>query len=441
MSAEPMKAVPFDEAITWAKGRGVVLPEEYYHALQGVARAKAFSVSGVASLDQLQAVLDGVNKHLAEGKSFRDFQKDVAAGTIPLELPVHRLDNIYRTNVQSAYNAGRWNQQTRNATTRPYLMYDAINDSRTRPAHLAMDGIIRPADDPFWRTHYPPNGFRCRCVAISLTEKQAERRGGVTENLPMNAQPDPGWDYNPGEEPMAGVDAAKKKAIVTADPRLAQALQKRPEPPPVESGKPVSAALVLPKSGEALKAMKNALAAIDAAHWDGELPVVPFKTTTSKGMWGAYAHTTSGRAHSLKLSPKSPAPEFTVAHEVGHFLDHQAIGKVGEFASAIDKGMEEWRNSVLGSKAVNNLAKRRTESTSTAGKKHIDYLLDKEELFARSYAQWVAKRTGDAKMMEGLDYWRNRLDETARLSQWDDDDFEPIAAAIDSLFRLKGWIK
>ncbi len=40
-------------------------------------------------------------------------------------------------------------------------MYDAINDNRVRPSHLAMDGIIRPVDDPFWAKNAPINGYRC----------------------------------------------------------------------------------------------------------------------------------------------------------------------------------------------------------------------------------------------------------------------------------------
>ncbi|MFH7767724.1 phage minor head protein, partial [Acinetobacter sp. BSP-28] len=53
----------------------------------------------------------------------------------------------------------------------------AINDSRVRPAHLALNRIVLPIDHPFWLTHYPPLGFRCRCAVIALTEKQALKYG------------------------------------------------------------------------------------------------------------------------------------------------------------------------------------------------------------------------------------------------------------------------
>ena len=198
--------LPFQEAIEAMRRRGVVLPERYYGELQGLARAQAFSVAGLSGLDQIQGVLDTLAGSLERGESFRDWQKRVQSGAVPLDLPRHRLDNIFRTNVQGAYNRGRCEQQQRHRTSRPYLMYDAVNDSRTRPAHARMDGHIAPIDDPVWREWYPPNGYRCRCRVISLTEKQAQARGIATRR--PDAQPDQGWNHAPCTEPTAGIQQA-----------------------------------------------------------------------------------------------------------------------------------------------------------------------------------------------------------------------------------------
>jgi uncharacterized protein with gpF-like domain len=56
-------------------------------------------------------------------------------------------------------------------------MYDAVNDSRTRPTHLALDEKVFPADHPFWDKWYPPNGYRCRCSVIPLSESQVKSAG------------------------------------------------------------------------------------------------------------------------------------------------------------------------------------------------------------------------------------------------------------------------
>lgn len=150
--------VPFHEAIAAAKQRGVVLPDIYYGELQGIARQLAFSIAGVASLDQLQAVKDSLHAAMDKGVSFKDWKKTITVQS--LDLPDHRLDNIWRTNLQGNYMRGKWEQFQRNAEKRPFLMYDAINDSRVRPSHLSMDGTIRRMDDPFWKSHSPPNGYR-----------------------------------------------------------------------------------------------------------------------------------------------------------------------------------------------------------------------------------------------------------------------------------------
>jgi len=160
-SGHPMTPVPFKEAIAWARARGVILPEVYYGELQGLARAMAFSIAGLAKLDQIQAVKDSLDANLAEGGTLREWQKRVKAGDIGLDLPAHRLEVIYRTNLQGNYNRGRCEQQRRTADIFPWRMYDAINDSRTRPAHAAMDGFVARHDDPIWKTWQAPNGYQC----------------------------------------------------------------------------------------------------------------------------------------------------------------------------------------------------------------------------------------------------------------------------------------
>ena len=78
-------------------------------------------------------------------------------------------------------------------------MYDAVDDGRARPTHAAQDGKIYPIDHPFWRAWWPPNGHRCRCSARTLTEAEAEARGGVRDKV--DGMPDEGFQTNPGHTP------------------------------------------------------------------------------------------------------------------------------------------------------------------------------------------------------------------------------------------------
>lgn len=209
----------YADALAWARARNVVLPDDYYGKLPLEARNKAFSVAGVARLDQLQAVRASLDAALAAGQTFAAWKKTAAAKG--LGLPAHRLDNIFRTNIQSAYMAGIARQQESPAAlaARPFFQYDAINDSRTRPAHAALDNVIAPADSPFWRTHTAVLGYRCRCTRIALTEAQAMARGYDPAKPLPDVQPDPGFAGHPlADDGWAGVNAARAQRLERAAP-------------------------------------------------------------------------------------------------------------------------------------------------------------------------------------------------------------------------------
>lgn len=208
------KPLPFEEAIKFFKSK-VPMTTEEYRQLEAAARQRAFTVAKVTRMDILQDILDELRKALETGESLGSFQK-----TIKEKMQVkgwegltpYRLDNIFRTNIQTAYMAGRYKQMNSPdvVTARPYWMYSAVKDSGTRPSHLAMDGVIRPYDDPIWKTWYPPNGFRCRCKVIALSQEAVERRGltigqgNIGEYIDketgevLSLQPDGGFEHNPG---------------------------------------------------------------------------------------------------------------------------------------------------------------------------------------------------------------------------------------------------
>ena len=66
--------------------------------------------------------------------------------------------------------------------SRPYWQYLAVMDRRVRPSHAILDGKVYPADHEFWATHYPPNGFRCRCDCTQPSARQVEKQGLTVES-------------------------------------------------------------------------------------------------------------------------------------------------------------------------------------------------------------------------------------------------------------------
>jgi len=99
----------------------------------------------------------------------------------------NRVRLIYDTNLRLARAAGRWNHVQASEGMFPYLRAFTVGDSRVRHPpkseedHRAWDGIVLPVSHPFWRTYWPPLGFRCRCSVGQMSRSQLARyRDGIT---------------------------------------------------------------------------------------------------------------------------------------------------------------------------------------------------------------------------------------------------------------------
>lgn len=71
---------------------------------------------------------------------------------------------------QQANAAEAWQGFQEMSDIYPNLRYVAVDDARVRLEHKALDNIVRPINDSFWLTHYPPNGWNCRCKTIAVDE-------------------------------------------------------------------------------------------------------------------------------------------------------------------------------------------------------------------------------------------------------------------------------
>lgn len=241
---------PPEQVVQYFQSKGYVFSWDWRDTLQE-AHAKGFTVAKAMRLDILQDIRDAVQKiGVEQGGTGIQFQRylmpilqekgwwgkvmvgDGQGGgqTVQLGSP-RRLQTIYDTNLQTGYQSGRWKSQWEDRDNRPYWMYVAVLDSRTRPLHRALNGKVFRADDPFWMYFYPPNGWRCRCRVRALTAAEVEALGlkvessegalsfkdvvinektGETAQVavyketdtlgqPITVSPDAGWSYNPGQ--------------------------------------------------------------------------------------------------------------------------------------------------------------------------------------------------------------------------------------------------
>ncbi len=199
----------FAEAVDWFRER-VPIADDEWASLQRSARERAFLISGVTQLEVVTEVWEALERALESGTSFQDFKKVVRerlASAWGGDNP-NRIETIFRTNVQSAYSAGRYEQMTHPDVLgdRPVWMYDAIYDSRTSAICKECDNVRLPADDPWWSTHIPPLHFNCRSVITTLTEQETRDAGGFSRAPTVQADesfgsaPGSGNEWTPDEK-------------------------------------------------------------------------------------------------------------------------------------------------------------------------------------------------------------------------------------------------
>jgi len=156
-----------------------------------------------------------------------------------------RLQLIYDANIRSAEAAGDWIRIQRVKDVLPYLEYMTSVSERKRPLHLTWVGTTLPVDDSWWATHYPPNGWRCKCRVRS---RAAPREDASTRRPPLDLRTvvnkttgekrqvpagiDPGWEHNPGtvREQMTGKRLAERLDRMSTPARAEAVKRLRKDP-------------------------------------------------------------------------------------------------------------------------------------------------------------------------------------------------------------------
>ncbi len=105
-------------------------------------------------------------------RTFTDFKEE--ALKINYKFNKTWLKTEYTQAVLSSTSAARWTDYMKNVEDMPYLKYETVGDKNVRKSHQQLDGIIKKYNDSFWDTHFPPNGWRCRCTVLQLPTHKAK---------------------------------------------------------------------------------------------------------------------------------------------------------------------------------------------------------------------------------------------------------------------------
>lgn len=256
----PPAQLPFSEAIDFF-AKKIKLPTSGWTDIWQEQHSHAFVVAGAAHDALVEDLYNAIAKAKWAGGGYDEFKQsfqDIAAkhGWAYNGSAGWRSKIIYDTNITQSYNAGRYQQMMAVKHLRPYWEYDHTSIEHYRKEHKAWDGLILSADDVWWNTHYPQNGWGCKCRVHSLSEYEAAQKWTVKGlSGPDQAPPieweekvvgkngsdprtvrvpkgiDPGFAYNPGKAylepltvpPLTGHDAT---------------LQQRQKPWPTDFVKP-----------------------------------------------------------------------------------------------------------------------------------------------------------------------------------------------------------
>ncbi len=257
-------AIEPQDAIAAFVRRGLLQPSFRWQDVWQEEHARAFTVAGVLQLDVLKAFQDEIDLSLREGRSLADFAQRIRPqlvkagfwGDVDVTDPKTgeqrtttfndaRLRLIYDVNLRQSHAAGRWARIERNKASHPFVMYRTRHDERVRQSHKPWHGLVLPVDAPFWKTHFPPNGWRCRCTAFAVSERDVQKYVAAGEPVKRSAPPaqtvdyvnphtgqvlpvprgiDPGFGYNPGRVQGGALTERVNTALVATPAPVAKAV-------------------------------------------------------------------------------------------------------------------------------------------------------------------------------------------------------------------------
>lgn len=166
---------PHEEAAKLIEGKATVT-REIFDRLPDEIQARAFVVTGIESHDVLQSLRDRI-ADLPQGADWDEVKEDIVAGLSPhmsLVDAEKRAQILMRHHGFSAYAAAQAQVQDELIDVFPFRQYISTDDAVVRPTHAALNGIVLPADHPFWVNHTPPWEWNCRCDVVEMTELDAD---------------------------------------------------------------------------------------------------------------------------------------------------------------------------------------------------------------------------------------------------------------------------
>jgi hypothetical protein len=186
-------SLSFEDAVSFMKSRVPVTKAEW-NDLEPKLHFRAFTVARLAQCDYIDTARQVLYKSLETGKGVAETYKQWQTLQTLVEDDAMKLrpgywENVFRTNTQTAYTAGKLMPFRNNPPPAWRLL--VIDDSRTSDICRGLirggkQDITLSSDHPFWGTFgFPPYHYQCR-TGLQAVYKSEIDDGAVVENPPMD---------------------------------------------------------------------------------------------------------------------------------------------------------------------------------------------------------------------------------------------------------------
>jgi hypothetical protein len=245
-------SLPFQEQIAFFRRKFNINTNAWTDIWQE-AHDHAFVVAGANRDDLVADFRAAVDKAIANGGTLEQFRQDFDRIVAKYGWSYNGGRNwrsrvIYETNLRTSYAAGRYAQLQEVKRFRPYWLYvhsDSVQHPRPLHKQWGDAKLVLHADDPWWQTHYPPNGWGCQCTVHALNDRDLKRMGkdGPDKAPPIDMQTvtvgergptprtvqtpagvDPGFGYVPGRDAWLREQATRAAQAAGADDRVWESL-------------------------------------------------------------------------------------------------------------------------------------------------------------------------------------------------------------------------
>lgn len=166
------------------------------------------------------------------------------------------------------------------------------------------------------------------------------------------------------------------------------------------------------------------------------------------GMQGVCVYNpTTHEPASVEIADQALTPLFTMAHEFGHCVDYALKKTISltnsmEASEAYDRVLDairasaecrwlvaEQRGAEVSLVAISRVIGQAAANHAMQKLKHIKYLLKPGELFARSYSEYVALKSGNETLLAELDQYISYREDDPYY-QWQNESFQPILGRL-----------